>query len=260
MKILTVSVFAALAVSGFAAAYAADANDSVVTRDFTDTVVPAQQAAYEAGEKAWNACLRQHGFKYNVVALQHATGNTYTYAYEIGPYTWADFDAMHSIENTCDAKVRAQLNPHLEHETSIFFVDEPDLSHLGSGGLAAWHDSMAPFLYVQYFTLKHGRAAREAFTSAVKKITQAAARTNSPIHYRALAVQGGDDGAPDYVLVIGRKDWADYGALGSPWKMVEGAYGKAAADAIRESLDGSIASTSDHVDSYNADLSYLAGK
>ncbi|MGH8113723.1 MAG: hypothetical protein ACREPS_01515, partial [Rhodanobacteraceae bacterium] len=242
-----------------ATAYAADANSNVVSRDFTDTVAPAQQAAYEAGEKAWNECLRQHGFKYNVVALQHATGNTYTYAYEIGPYTWADFDRMHSIENACDATVRTQLNPHLKDETSNFFVDQPEMSYMPAG----WRtQTVTPLLDVVGVTLKPGHAAHEAFVAAVEKIVAAAVKSKSSVYYRVLAVQAGGVDAPDYVWVFPRKGWADYGVFvnSSLRKMLEGAYGKADTDAILKSLEDSIAKESEHMDSYDADLSYLAGK
>ncbi|MEW9572579.1 hypothetical protein ABQJ54_12540 [Rhodanobacter sp. Si-c] len=262
MKILTVCVAAALAVSGATCAYAADDSAAVVTRDFTDTVAPAQQATYEAGEKAWNECLRQHGFKYNVVALQHATGNTYTYAYEIGPYTWADFDEMHSTEDACDATVRSQLNPHLKMETSNFFVDRPDMSHVGPGGLDAWRKPGMPFIDVVAVTLNPGRAANEAFMSALKKIAAANTKTKSTVYYRVLTVQAGGEDAPDYVWVFPRKSWADYGVFvnSSLRKMLESAYGNAEADAILKSLESSIAKESEHIDSSNAGLSYIAGK
>ncbi|HEU0276391.1 MAG TPA: hypothetical protein VFQ95_01010 [Rhodanobacteraceae bacterium] len=259
MKVQTVCIVAALAALGVTKAYAADANPASITRDYTDTVAPAQQAAYEAGEKAWNECLRQHGFKYDVIALQHATGNTYTYAYEIGPYSWADFDRMHATENACDATVSAQLNPHLRNETSTFFVDQPDMSYLPAGARTL---PPPPLIDIVAYTLKPDHAAYETFTSAVKKITAASIKTRSLIYYSTMAVQAGGEGAPDYVVAIGRKNWSDYGTLvnSSLRKMLEGVYGKSATDALLKSFEESIAKASEHVDSYNADLSYLAGK
>lgn len=257
MKILTVCVAAALALSTTASAFAADVNQNVVTRDFTDTVAPAQQAAYEAGVKAYNECLRQHGLKFDEIALTHETGNTYVYAYEIGPYTWADFDTIGTESKPCDATWRSQSNPYLKSEISLFFVDQPELSHMPAG----WRDQpYPPLLDVMYFTLKPGHAAHEAFTAAIKKIVAASAKTKSTVYYRMLEVQAGDEGAPDYVLALGLKSWADFGALGSPWKMMEEVYGKADTDAIRTSLNDSIAKSSSHIDSYKADLSYIAGK
>ena len=260
MKILTVCVLSALALVIGTSAYAADANKNVVTRDYSDTVMPAQQNAYEAGVKAWNKCLRDHGAKYNVIALTHETGDVYEYSYIIGPYTWADFDRFDEQSKPCDAVWRAEANPHLKKETSNFFVDQPELSHLP----ADWRNQPTPPMYsVIYFKLKLGHAANEAFTEAVKKITAAAAKTKSSVYYRTMAVQGaGDADAPDYVLALLAKDWAEYGKLtdSSPWEMVEGVYGKAATADIRKSLSDAIAKSSDHADRYNADLSYIAGK
>ena len=47
MKILTSCMVSALALSAVTSAYAADANKAVVTRDWSDTVAPADQNAYE---------------------------------------------------------------------------------------------------------------------------------------------------------------------------------------------------------------------
>jgi hypothetical protein len=90
----------------------------------------------------------------------------------------------------------------------------------------------------------------------------AAAKTKWPYYWDAVAIEGGGEGAPDYQLAIGGGNWADVGTEPSPalWKMVANAYGQAEADAIRKSLDGSIAKLSDHFDKYNAQLSYIAGR
>ena len=259
MKILTVCVVAALAVSAVAGAYAADANKAVVNRDWTDSVAPAHQDAYEAGQKAFNQCLREHGVKYNMLAYTHETGNTYKYSYVTGPYTWADFDAADAAIKPCIATWRAQGNPHLDSETGAFMVDQPDMSHLPAGWAT---QPPPPILHVIYFTLKPGHDADMAFTDAVKKIAAAAAKTKWPYYFRMLQMRGGDEGSPDYLLVIANKSWAEAGAQPNPsvWKMVENAYGKADADAMRKSLNDATARSSDHFDRYNADLSYVPGK
>lgn len=259
MKTLTACVVAALAVSAVASAYAADANKAVVNRDWTDTVAPAHQDAYEAGQKAFNQCLREHGVKYNFLAYTHETGDTYKYSYVTGPYTWADFDAGDAAVKPCIATWRAQGNPHLNSETSVFFVDQPDMSHLQAGWAT---QPPPPVLHVIYFTLKTGHDANEAFADVFKKIAAAAAKTKWPYYFRTLRVHGGDEGSPDYLLVIANKNWAEAGAEPDPsvWKMVENAYGKADAGAMRKSLNDAIAKSSDHFDRYNADLSYIPGK
>lgn len=259
MKTLTACVVAALAVSAIGSAVAADADKMVVTRDFTDTVAPAQQVAYEAGEKAWNQCLKDHGVKFDVHAYNHETGNTYEYSYLIGPVAWADFDASREQFKTCDATWRAQGNPHLKSETSAFMVDQPDMSHMPKD----WMKQAPPALVdVTYFTLKPGHDAYAAFVDGAKKIAAAADKAKWPYSFRFLQIQGGAEGAPDYILVMPNKNWADYGAEANPslWKMVEGVYGKADSDALRKAVNDAIDKTSEHVDSYNADLSYIAGK
>lgn len=259
MKILTSCVVSALALSAVTSTFAADTNNAVVNRDYTDTVAPADQQAYEAGIKAYNHCLHEHGFKYTWTAWGHETGDDYKYSYTGGPYTWADFDTMHSTGKDCDATYRAQVNPHLKSETSAFMVDQPELSRMPAG----WDKQAPPALItVTYYTLNPGHEADQAFTAAVTKITAAAAKAKWPYYYRTLKVQGGDEGSPDYILVFPQKSWADYGTEANPsvWKMVESAYGSTDTAALRKSLNDAIKTSSEHVDSYSADLSFTAGK
>jgi hypothetical protein len=259
MKILSVCVAAALAIPAVSSALAAEPGKAVVTRVFSDTVAPAEQQAYETGEKAWNQCLHDHGVKFNVQALVHETGNTYMYSYTVGPYAWADFDEMTTAMKSCDATWRSQGNPHLKGETSEFVVDQPEMSHMPMG----WQNQApSALLDVMFFTLKHGRDAHDAFVAAAKKIAAAAEKAKWPYYFRFLEVQGGDEGSPDYILVMPNKSWAEYGEEADPslWKMVGGVYGKAETNALRKSVNDAIDHTSEHVDRYNADLSYIAGK
>lgn len=259
MKILTICVMSALALTAASSVLAADADKAVVNRDWTDSVAPAQQQAYEAGQKAFNQCMREHGVKFNLMAVTHETGDTYKYSYVTGPYTWADFDAMDVATKPCDATWRAQGNPHLQSEISVFMVDQPELSHMPAG----WEKQAQPaFIDVIYETLKPGHEANEAFTATVKKMAAAAAKSHWPYYFRTMQVQGGDEGAPDYVVVLPQKSWADYGAEASPslWKMVESVYGKEDTAAMRKSLNDAVQHSSSHVDRYSADLSYIPGK
>lgn len=258
MKIPTLCVGSMLVLSGITAAFAADANKATVYRDYTDTITPASQDAYEAGVKAWNQCLHEHGSKYAWAAWNHETGNVYSYSYVTGPHTWADFDAMKEVGKACDATWRKMANPHLKGETSAFLVLQPDLSH----GPAPAGGPQPAFIDVTYVTLKNGHQAHVTFTDVAKKIAAAAAKTNWDGHYSLLQVRGGDDGAPDYIVVSPDKSWAEVGADANPplWKMVEGAYGKSEADSMRKALNDATEKFSTHIDSFNADLSYTASK
>ncbi|MGH8112012.1 MAG: hypothetical protein ACREPL_08800 [Rhodanobacteraceae bacterium] len=260
MKPLSLCVAAALGVAAVASAYAADSNKTVVTVDYTDTVAPPEAQAYVAGVKAYNQCLREHGVKFSEYAVNRETGgNTYVFSYDAGPYTWADHDALIAASKPCDATFRAQVNPHLKSESGAFYVMQPDMSHMPDD---SGNQTPPPLYHIVNFTLNPGRAADEAFTNAVKKITAAAAKTHWTWYYETDAVEGGGDGAPDYVLVIGLKNYAQHGLQANPplWTMMASVYGQANADAIHTALDGAVKSSSDHFDRYNADLSYIAGK
>ena len=259
MKILTVCVVAALAASATSSVFAADLNKAVVWRDFTDTVAPAQQQAYEDGIKAYNQCLREHHAKFSEPTVTHETGNDYMYSTDVGPLTWAEMDTLDAQAKACDATWRAQGNPHVKSETSGFMVTQPEMSHLP----ANWRSQTPPpILHVIDYTLKPGRDASMAFVDSVKKITAAADKAKWPYYWMTAQIEGGGEGAPDYVLVIRSKNWADVGTEPNPalWKMVEGVYGKADTDALGESVNNAIDKTSEHVDSYDADLSYIPGK
>ena len=259
MKLLIVCVVAALAAPTVASAYAGDSDKVVLWRDWTDTVAPAQQQAYEAGVKAFNQCLHEHHVKFSMPTVVHETGNDYQYSSDVGPITWADMDALAAQMKPCDATWRTQGNPHLVSETSAFMEMLPDMSHLP----ANWQNQPAPpILRVIDYTLKPERAASMAFTDTVKKIAAAAAKTKWPYYWSMMQIEGGGEGAPDYILVIRSKNWADAGAEPDPalWKMVASVYGQSDADAMRKSLHDSVAKSPDHFDRYSAELSYSAGK
>jgi hypothetical protein len=259
MKILISCVASALALSAFSGAFAAEASKANVYRDFSDTVAPANQEAYEAGVKAYNQCMKDHGFKYTWGAWNHETGNVYTYSYVAGPYTWADFDTMHATGKACDATWRKQANPHLKEEISAFMVSQADMSYMPKD---ADKDPPPAMIGVVYFHLKNGHDAHEAFTNAVKKIAAAAEKSKWSGHFQTNEIDYGGEGSPDYIVVLPNKDWADVGMERNPtlWKMMENVYGKTEAAAIRKSLNDSIEKSSSHIDSYNADLTYTAPK
>ena len=259
MKILTLCAASALALSAYTGAFAADTSKANVYRVFNDTVTPAEQDAYEAGVKAYNQCLHDHGFKYTWGAWNHETGNTYTYSYVAGPYAWADFDAMRTAGKACDATWRKQANPHLKSEGSAFMVSKPDMSHMPKDSDKAPPPAM---LGVVVFHVKNGHEAHEAFSNAVKKIAAGAEKSNWSGHFETAEVSYGGDGAPDYIVLLPNKNWADVGMEADPslWKMMENVYGKTEAASIRKSLNDSIKKSSSHIDSYNADLTYTAPK
>jgi hypothetical protein len=246
-------VVSALGLFGIASVQAADTKQASVTRVYTDSVAPPDQAAYESGVKSYNKCLAEHGYKYAWTAWLHETGDTYQYSYVSPPVGWDAFDTMLTQGKACVAAWHSDANPHLKGETSAFMKVMPELSHMTKDMGAA-----APLMEVTFFKLKPGHEASQAFTDAVKKIGAAAEQSGWANHYMMSQVMDGDRGAPDYILVSYSTSWADFGKKGDKplWTMVEGAYGKAAAAAMRKSLNGAIQAVSSHVDSRSADLTY----
>ncbi|MDE2148929.1 MAG: hypothetical protein KGJ55_03640 [Gammaproteobacteria bacterium] len=225
-----------------------------VSRVYDDIVAPADQQAYEAGVKTFNQCLHEHGFKFTWTAWNHETGDTYEYSYVSDGLTWADFDTMHATIGPCAPVWQSAVNPHLKGEGSSFAESMPKLSHMPKGS-----EPNPKLMAVTLFTLKQGHVADEAFNHAVEALTAAANKSNWPGHYEFVKVRYGGADAPDYILLSDlSKNWADFGTEINPpfWKMVEGIYGKAKTAELRKTLGDTIMRESQHVDSYNADLTY----
>lgn len=254
MKRMTVWLAPAIALLCIGSVQAAAKDKTNVVRDYTDTVAPADQQAYEAGIKSYNQCLAEHGYKYRWTSWVHETGDVYSYSYVTDPLAWASFDAMHEAGKACDTTFRTQVNPHLKGESSVFMQGDPELSHMPAGTLGT-----PALIEVTYFKLKPGQ--RQAFTDAARKIYGAAEKSKWTAHSMLNEVVEGGDGSPDFLLVSPGSNWADLGKEMNPglWKMVEGVYGKADADALRQTIRDSLQDSSAHVDSYNAGLSYKPG-
>lgn len=252
MKTFISLVVPALALFAAATASGAEKDEALVTRVYNDVVTPASQQAYEAAVKNYNKCLAKHGFKFEWTAWAHETGNTYSYSYAAGPYKWADFDTMHTTGKPCDKVWQTAANPHLSSESSAFFVEVPDMSRKPDV------EPAKNLITVTYFMLKPTHEADEAFTTAAKKVTEAANKAKWPGYYVTYRVKAADTGAPDYILVAPKKDWADYGAMIDPpfWKMVENTYGKQEADSLRKTINDALKDSSTHIDRYSAELTY----
>lgn len=237
-----------------AGAMAADTAKTLVVRDYTDNVAPADQVAYEAGTKALNDCMHQHGLKYSWTAWVHETGDTYSYSYTTDPLPWSAFDDMQVAFKACSATNRTNVNPHLKSEISAFMEIRPDLSHIAKGMTI-----VQPYIEVIDFKLKPGHEAHEAFVDVAKKIAAAAEKSKWPNYFFTSEVRDAA-GGPDFVILLPAKSWAEIGKEPDTplWQMVENVYGKADAQAMRKSLNDAIQEQTTHVDSYSAELSYKA--
>lgn len=260
MKIMTACAVATLGAYGITRAYAASGPQPLVTIDYTDTIAPAEMQAYVEGIEAYTRCLLEHGVQFDEYAVGHQTGrNTYEISYYREPMTWAQRDEVGSESTPCKATFNTKVNPHLESESAAVMLEKPEMSYRPAGERS---HSPPLILHIINYTLKPGPAANAAFSEAIRKIAAAADRTRWPYHWDAVAIEGGGDNAPDYQLAFGGRNWADVATESNSalWKMVARAYGQAEADAVRKSLDDSIAKVSDRFDKYNAKLSYIADR
>jgi hypothetical protein len=256
MKSTLLWLACAAAVACATSVCAADAAKPLVMRDFTDTVAPADQVAYEAGIKAYNQCLAQHGFKYTWTAWVHETGDTYSYSYTSDPLSWTSYDTMQTAAKACDGSLRSEVNPHLKSEISAFMEAHPELSHMAKG-----QNIYQPYIEVLYIKLKPGHDAHEAFLDVAKKIADAAEKSKWPNYYTISEIRDGGGDAPDFIVVIPSKSWAELGKEPDTplWTMVENVYGKPDAQALRKSFNDAVQNESAHIDSYSTELTYKAG-
>ncbi len=253
MKRMTAWLMPAFALLCIGTLHAAEKDQANVVRDYTDTVAPADQEAYEAGIKNYNACLTQHGSKATWVAWTHETGDVYSYSYVTDPLAWADFDTMRDASKPCDATFRAQVNPHLKGESSAFMKGDPDLGNMPTKALGR-----PALIEVTYFKLKPGK--HKAFVDAAKKVYAALRKKQWPGHSMIYETVDGGSDAPDFLMVSPSKNWADLGKELDPtvWEVVEDVYGKADGDAIHDAVRDAIKDSSSHIDRYNAELTYTA--
>jgi hypothetical protein len=255
MKTAATLLVLILAVTCTVRVHAADPGPTLVLREYSDVVAPSEQAAYEAGIKAYNQCLGEHDFKYSWTAWVHETGDTFSYSYTTDPLPWAAFDAMQAAAHACDPVLRSSVNPHLKSETSGFTETLPELSHLPEGPRAN-----QLFLEVNDIKLKPGHEPQETFVDVMQKVTAAAEKTHWNYHYAISAVRDTGSNTPNFILAISSRSWAELGKEPETpmWAMVEKVYGKDDALALRKSLNDALDYETNYIKSYSAELSYKA--
>jgi hypothetical protein len=235
--------------------HAANESTTLVSREYTDVVAPSEQAAYEAGIKAYNHCLGEHEYKYSWTAWVHETGDTFSYSYTTDPLPWAAFDSMQVAEHACDPVLRTSVNPHLKSETSGFTQMLPELSHLSEG-----KRENQPFLEVNDIKLKPGREPQETFVDVMQRVTAAAEKTRWDYHYAISEVRDTGSNTPNFILTISSRNWAELGKEPATpmWAMVEKVYGKDTAQALRKSLNEALDYETNYIKNCSAELSYKA--
>lgn len=236
----------------FVAAGAWAASEQVAF-DETHVVAPAEAQAYMAGMKAFAKCLHEHDFKYRVTGVAHITGKEYRYSYVSDFGSWGDLDKIHEASMVCNSVWMSQIDPHVKSGYQSFDVLMPDMSNIADP-----NPPDSGFIFVIEDWLKPGHKARDTYVKNVEMIIAAMRKTKWGGHAETLAINGGGSGAPDFVIVIPFKNFAEWGKPIEPplWKMVANVYGQKKAEEIRDALDSVLKHSSSHYDAIDPDLSY----
>ena len=220
-----------------------------IAREFTITVPPGNTRQFEEaykGHVAWHA-ERNDTWRWDT--WQQISGpNLNTYVIRTDGHTWAELDAdpefrkadvAHFVENV------AQFTSNIAGQTS---EARWNLSHWSLEGTPA-------MVYIYEFYIRRGRV--DEFNQALKKIKQAAEKTNWALRY--LVIERATGGRiPKFVAVLPYANWADVEGpeLSFP-AMLEKGLGKSEAEEVLKMFDESIEKEIATMYAYRADLSYV---
>ena len=236
-----------------AAAGAVHAEDSgAVSRMWLAEVTPAQDQAFREGIKTYAQCLHQHGARQTVWAWSAQTGDVGRYAFVVDAKTWAGLDFMDPADKGCDPVFNASVLPHTGKWTSWVAERMPKLSHMAADG-----EAVPAFAYVYYVRIKPGYGP--ALMQAMEKYASAARSSKWQGQWFVRQNSGGGRGMSDFSIIWPNASWAEIGKEPNPSlkAMMEKAYGKAQAPAIRKQFMDAIAEQWDGVWRASKELSYI---
>jgi hypothetical protein len=230
-------------------------NANNVCRIYFSTPKPGATDQLEAGRKKH---MQFHGaqkdtWTWRTYAIE--TGNNAgTYVTSTCGHSWKDFDdweARMGKADTADGNVN--LSPYVQGGRNGFYVYRSDMS------LAPANQPQSPMTAVTVYVLHPGAAPD--FIAAMTKIRDVLSKQQDwPKTSGWLQLVNGGE-APTFVLLNGRKSWADFAPLPkTPMDMVTEALGKEAADGIAKTIRDSTAQLFTETALYRPDLSYEPGK
>jgi hypothetical protein len=236
-----------------AAAWAQNPPAGDICRIFFVKPKPGMDQHLEAGRKKHVQFHKSHNDTWAWNTFQIETGmNTGTYVTSTCGHEWKDFDDWEKSLGKADAAdATANMGAYEQQAWSSFYRFRADLS-LGSG------EGPAALSAVYVYRLHRGKV--DDFVAATKKIADALRAAKWPQSSGWLELVNGGEG-PAFVLVLGRKGWADFApGAKTVFQVVEEAYGKEQADAIWKGRDATVAQSFTEAATYRPDLSYVPGK
>jgi hypothetical protein len=226
-----------------------------VTRVFIVQVPSAQDHAFIVGVKAYEKCLSDHGTQQATYVYGAETGDLTRYLFLNGYSAWSGMDAHDAAGMACRGVFGTELLPHVGQAFSEVAVLNAKDTYMPGGD-----PDPAPMIWVDSYRIKAGQGP--AFNDALQHLAAAAAKTHWEARFEAYDIEGGGQGAQDFVLVWPNKSWADIGQDPNPSAkhMMEGVYGAAAAASEHQKFLATIAEHWSDTWSYHKDLSLVPGK
>ncbi len=216
-----------------------------------DKIQPGKVKQYEEAWKKHVDWHRKQNDPWTWLAWEVITGeDTGTYCWGSFGHNWEDFDSRGVQPDADEANWQETGAPFVQSTEVSFWAALPDVSNPSEGQPAM---SSVIFFHTRYGT-------EEKFNHLVGEFHKAIEKTNMPWNYEWYAlVSGGNVGT--YALVLPRPNFAAFNPTGKPFpEMLEGAYGKAGADALLAKWRKVVKSENSELSRNRADLSYIPGQ
>jgi hypothetical protein len=245
----TLVALAAVSPLLLAPAASAQAPAGNVGQIFVNKVKPGAQQQYERARKRHMEWHKKKGDTWEWLTWEIVTGER-SGQYIVGSFghSFKDFDGREQFEAEDAVDAAANMGPFEESSVESLYLFRADLSMPPSG------PRPTKFSQITHFYLKPEGVPH--FVEGVRKVAEAAKKTNYPLHPLWYQLFNGGEG-PAFVLVSPRNSWAEFQPPDKTLDaMVEEALGKVPGAAALSSLRKSIRHTYTETARFRPDLSY----
>ena len=221
----------------------------------TQTPKPGMTQQYEQGRKQKADWHKQQKDPQPLYVFEVLTGDG-TGSYYVGRFDqhWADMDKPAIPDQSDTDEFAKVIGNYVQSLSARYYEFLPKVSNAPN--------LPTPAKYYELATFHVRRDKIGEFRSALDRITEAAKKTQWPVHYEFYELAFGGE-AGTFVLSEPHANWADFEDKPDvkPIRhMLEDAFGAAEADAIYGRLMGAIRSEDVEIIQFRADLSYIPAK
>lgn len=226
-----------------------------VSKIYVIEVPPAMDGAFREGVKSWVRCLEAHKAAFTLHAYNAESGDLSRYAFIENHPSWGDLDTHDPASKACGETFREDVLPHFTEGYAEFAQPTAKISDA-----TGEYSDAAPIVWVDAYRFKPGH--ERDWLAYAAKFAAAAAKAHFNQPFEGYEVFGSGHDGEQALLVGPGKTWAEVGAdpVPDPDKMMEQAYGKKTADALRDQAMAGIAQHWADAWSYDKELSYVPKK